>query len=461
MVSEAGGGNERLRGLPGVDRVIDALRGIADDAVIGGAARTVLHDLRAAVLAGDDVPSFDAIVDRVRAAVGSRIAPGLRSVINATGVLIHTNLGRAPLGRRQLDAIAEIAAGYSNLEYDLEEGGRGSRYQHARRSIATLTGAESALVVNNNAAAVLVALAALCRDKEVVISRGELIEIGGEFRIPEVMAISGARLVEVGTTNRTHLDDYEKAITPETAAILKVHPSNYQVVGFTSSVASRDLVELARSRSLRFIHDVGSGLVDGLAGTDWVTGEPVVRSAIEEGADIVAFSGDKLFGGPQAGIIVGRMDAIATIERHPLLRALRVDKMTLAALEATVSAHLAGAIDDIPLWSLALYPDEGLQERAQRMAMSLGTQLGDLVKVEATPLMSVPGGGSLPGATIPSWGILIFGSVGPSDLHERLRRGVPPVVGRIADDRLILDLRTVFPEQDQVIERAVLRALSA
>src|SRR5687767_11887056 len=319
--------SEELRSLPGVDRVIAELHGLAPDPVIATAARSVIDDARARIRDGGTSPTFDEIVATTRTALERGAGRGLVSVINATGVLIHTNLGRAPLGDAQMRAIDQVGRGYTNLELDLGVGKRGGRYEHSRRALTTLTGAESALVVNNNAAAVLLVLTALCAGREVVISRGELVEIGGEFRIPDVMAASGARLVEVGTTNRTHLADYERAITPETAAILKVHPSNFSISGFTSAVDARYLARLARGRGVCFIYDVGSGLI----GYDetWPA-EPTVTGAIDDGADVVTFSGDKLLGGPQAGVIAGRSQLVTRIGRHPLLRALRVDKMTLA-----------------------------------------------------------------------------------------------------------------------------------
>ena len=454
--------SEGLRSLPGVDRVIGALAGIGPEPVIARAARIVIDEARRSVVAGSAAPSFEEIVARTRAEVAA--GRGLRSVVNATGVLIHTNLGRSPLGDAQLSAVARLAAGYSNLEFDLGSGTRGSRYGHARRDLTTLTGAESALVVNNNAAAVLLVLTALCGGREVVISRGELVEIGGEFRIPDVMTASGARLVEVGTTNRTHIGDYERALTPDTAAILKVHPSNYRVVGFTSAVPGRELARLARGRGVCFIHDVGSGLVEAppSARAGWAATEPSIRSALEDGADLVTFSGDKLFGGPQAGVIVGRADLIARLQRHPLMRTLRVDKVTLAALQATVDAYLRGAWKEIPLWAMALADEEELEARAVSLAGALSSAGGvpEGYKVEATRVMSVMGGGSTPGSQIPSWGVTIAdGPVGASEILRRLRSFDPPVIARVADDRVIVDLRTVLSAQDEWLRAALLSAL--
>ena len=400
---------------------------------------------RAEIKRGGEAASLESVVARARALLDERNQGDLQPVINATGVLIHTNLGRVPLGREQVDAISAIAKCYSNLEYDLTAGRRGSRYSHASDLIGALTGAEAALVVNNNAAAVLLTLAALATDREVVISRGELIEIGGEFRMPDVMSMSGTRLVEVGTTNRTHLADYERAITGDTGALLKVHPSNYKVTGFTAEVPLAELVRLARGRGVPLIFDAGSGYVEVPAAALWATGEPLVNEALAMGVDIVTFSGDKLLGGPQAGVIAGRSDLLQRISRHPLLRALRVDKMTLAGLEATLRAHLEGRAEDLPLWSLALTPDDELRARAERIAAQV---MSDDLKVETVPLASVAGGGSLPGEELGSWGVaLTHADRSVDEMQRLLRASSPPVIGRIEDERLLIDLRSVFPEE--------------
>lgn len=445
---------EGFRSLPAVDRVVDALGGSGP--AITGAARRAIDLARERIRAGAHTPSLEEIVESARGLLAQQDRMLLKPVINATGVLLHTNLGRVPLGRRQLDAIIEIASGYSNLEYDLGAGRRGTRYSHARRSIAELTGAESALVVNNNAAAVLVTLAALCAGREVIISRGELIEIGGEFRIPDVMEVSGARLVEVGTTNRTHIGDYEKAITPDTAAVLKVHPSNYRVVGFTASVPGRDLARLTRGRGVFFIHDLGSGLIEAPGEPAWARAEPAVGLALEEGADLVTFSGDKLLGGPQAGVIAGRAELIEKIERHPLMRALRVDKMTLAALQATLEAYLQGEAHELPLWQMALASSEELEARARALAARLDGH-GSL-KAEATASEALTGGGSLPGAAVSSWAVWVtHPEKSPDELARSLRYSGTPVVARVEEDRLIFDLRTVAPNQDHLLVEALLQ----
>ncbi|MGH2750839.1 MAG: L-seryl-tRNA(Sec) selenium transferase [Actinomycetota bacterium] len=443
--------NARLRSLPSVERVLELLERTAPQQLLVAAARRAVELCRSEIKAGGEAPALEEVVARARASLEERRRGDLQGVINATGVLIHTNLGRVPLGDRQLRAIADIAGGYSNLEYDLNAGRRGSRYSHASELIRALTGAEAALVVNNNAAAVLLTLAALCTDREVIISRGELIEIGGEFRMPDVMAMSGTRVVEVGTTNRTHLADYEGAITAATGALLKVHPSNYRVTGFTAEVAVRALARLAKRRGIPFVFDAGSGYVE-VEGAPWVAGEPPVNEALSQGADVVTFSGDKLLGGPQAGVIVGRRELLGRIAKHPLVRALRVDKMTLAGLEATLLAHLEHRVEDLPLWSLALASAEELRARAEEASAALAT---DALEAEAVRTSSVTGGGSLPGEELPSWSVaLAHAELSADQVQDRLRAGTPPVIGRIEDDRLLLDLRSVFPsELDSLIEQ--------
>jgi len=448
--------NARLRSLPSVDRVLSSLEGLAPQVLTSHAARMAVDRARMDIKRGGDAPSLDEVVARARELLDERSQKYLQPVINATGVLIHTNLGRVPLGQRQLDAISEIAGGYSNLEYDLTAGRRGSRYSHASDLVEALTGAEAALVVNNNAAAILLTLAALATDKEVVISRGELIEIGGEFRMPDVMSLSGTRLVEVGTTNRTHLADYERAITANTGALLKVHPSNYRVTGFTAEVPLRELVKLARGRGVPLVFDAGSGYVEVPDAASWAAGEPAIDDALSLGVDIITFSGDKLLGGPQAGIIAGRSDLLQRISKHPLVRALRVDKMTLAGLEATLRAHLERRVEDLPLWSLALTSADELQSRAEAVAERVSS---DVLKVEAIPTVSVAGGGSLPGEELGSWGVaLAHAEKSVDEMQSLLRSSSPPVIGRIEDERLVLDLRSVFPEDvDKLI--AIVKAL--
>ena len=452
--------NLRLRALPAVDKLAASLTSVPlPDA--NAAARRAIDEARVVIRSGSEVPSFDDLVEAARSVLHGKERSRLQRVVNATGVLVHTNLGRVPLGEMQLGAIRDVALGYSNLEYDLHRGTRGSRYSHAIDAIVGVTGAESALVVNNNAAAVLLVLAALCSGREVIISRGELIEIGGGFRIPDVMASAGVELVEVGTTNRTHLADYEKAISPNTAAILKVHPSNYQMVGFTASVEARDIARLSRGRGVCFINDLGSGLIEAPPGAGWADLEPPVALALSDGADLVTFSGDKLLGGPQAGIIAGRRELVEEIARHPLLRALRVDKLTLAALEATLRVHRDGRSDELPLWRMALASSDSIESRARVVARRIGAAAADSIKVDVVRSRSVTGGGSLPGADLPSWAVMIeHPERSTAELERALRYLSTPVIGRIDEDRLLLDLRTVPPDQDEQLADLVVEALT-
>ncbi|MDQ4142308.1 MAG: L-seryl-tRNA(Sec) selenium transferase [Actinomycetota bacterium] len=452
---------DRLRRLPAVDRVVDALTVEAPREVLLSCARRALDESRSNVRGGAEPATLAQLVDSANDYVRLYEQTLLKRVINATGVLIHTNLGRVPLGKEQLEAVRRVASGYSNLEYDLTAGRRGSRLTHADRLLAQASGAEAGIVVNNNAAAILLTLAGVCSRREVVISRGELVEIGGEFRIPDVMDIAGARLVEVGTTNRTHLADYEKAITEHTAAILKVHPSNYKVVGFASSVEARDLARLARGRGISFIHDIGSGLLTAPGEPGWSDGEPTVTGAVAEGADVVSFSGDKLLGGPQAGLLVGRSASIERLRTHPLIRALRVDKMTLAALEVTLEMHLRGRARELPLWSMATATSAELSERSKLLAAALRSRVEGL-SAEAVETTSVPGGGSVPGAEIASFGVSLgHVSRSPSEIERALRTADPPVIARVETERVLLDLRTVAPAEDEILADLVASALGA
>ena len=384
----------------------------------------------------------------------------LRPVINATGVIVHTNLGRAPLAASAARRVAEIAEGYSNLEYDLDEGRRSARDVHAEALLSRLTGAEAALVVNNNAAAVLIMLSALATGREVIISRGELVEIGGGFRIPDVMRQSGALLREVGTTNKTRAADYAAAIGERSALILRVHPSNFRIEGFTERPELEELVTLGRRFKVPVAEDLGSGnLMDCGSGVGgWGSGveEPVVRSSVDTGADVVCFSGDKLLGGPQAGIIVGRRDILGRIRTHRLMRALRVDKMTYAALEATLLEYARGrAHQTVPVASMIALSAAQIEDRARTVAE--GLRASTRVRVEIIDGVSTIGGGSAPGSEIPTR--LLSVSVGterPDALEARLRHSDPPIIGRIEHDRLLLDLRTVLPEQDQALTDALL-----
>ena len=377
-------------------------------------------------------------------------------MINATGVIIHTNLGRAPLSRDARRAMDAVALGYSNLEYDLEAGERGSRYVHAEALLSRLTGAEAGLVVNNNAGAVFLALSALARGREVVISRGQLVEIGGGFRIPDVLRQSGARLVEVGTTNRTHLRDFQEAIGPETALLLRVHSSNFKQIGFTATVPLAEMVALAHAAGVPVLDDLGSGsLLDttryGLAP------EPMVQQSVAAGADLVTFSGDKLLGGPQAGLIVGRADLVAQLRHHPLARALRVDKSTLAALQATLLHYARGEAErEVPVWRMISMPLDALAERAADLAATLR---GRGVPATVVPAHSTVGGGSLPGEVLPTHAVALAPR-SPNAFAAALRAGQPPVIARVVDDQVLLDPRTVTPEADEILVRAVVEAWS-
>jgi L-seryl-tRNA(Ser) seleniumtransferase len=416
----------KLRDLPSVDELARE----SDDPLAVAAARTVLARAREQIRAGSDPGDLAA---RLREELTAARAPRLRRVINATGVIAHTNLGRAPLAGAALERVLEVARGYSNLEYDLAAGARGSRQDHVAGILRRLTGAEAALVVNNNAAAVMLALAALAEGREVLVSRGELIEIGDGFRIPDVLARSGALLVEVGTTNRTRLADYERAVTERTAVLLRVHQSNFRIVGFTEQPRVRDLARLAERRGLALVDDLGSGALVPLGD------EPTAQASVEAGAHVVTFSGDKLLGGPQAGIAVGRADLVERMRRHPLQRALRADKLTLAALEGTLAAYRAGS-RDLPVLRMLEEPPKTVRARAERLAELTGGS------VERTIARS--GGGALPTAEIPSYACVLEVA-----LAEPLRRAEPPVIGIVRDDRLLLDCRTLSDaEIDQVAE---------
>jgi L-seryl-tRNA(Ser) seleniumtransferase len=456
----------QFRLLPSVDELLHSASGQRFVAVYGrpatvSALRSSLDEARAAIRAGQPCPSIDALL----AAAGLRLEQGqrphLRTVINATGVIINTNLGRAPLSREALAAVHAVAGGYSNLEYDLEAGERGSRHSHVAALLRELTGAEDALVVNNNAAAVLLALSTLAAGREVVISRGQLVEIGGGFRVPDVMRQSGCRLVEVGTTNRTRLSDYAAALSGETALLLAVHPSNFQITGFTESTPLSHLAELAHRHGLLLMEDQGSGCL--LACEQFhLAHEPMPQESLAAGADLVCCSGDKLLGGPQAGLLLGRAEVIRRIARHPLMRALRIDKMTLAALEATLRHYQRGeASTHIPIWRMISASEGRLAQRAGVWAERLRERgIGARLKRGE----STVGGGSLPGETLPTTLLALDAAALALPLDEvsyRLRSRPIPVVARIQRDTLLLDPRTVLEEQDQEVVRALLEVLSA
>jgi L-seryl-tRNA(Ser) seleniumtransferase len=452
--------NRLLKSLPSVDEVLKSpevekwLRLHARRFVLQ-AVREHLETLRKEILTGKvKKPDFSAsgIAPGIEALIARLTARSLRPVINATGIVLHTNLGRAPLPDSSLRNIVEVSKGYSNLEYDIEEGRRGKRHSHARRLLREITGAEDATVVNNNAGAVLIALSALAKGKEVIVSRGELVEIGGSFRIPEVMAQSGAILKEVGATNKTHPRDYESAIGPDTALILKVHKSNYRMVGFTDEVAVEQLSALGKRHGIPVMNDLGSGcLVDLRA--HGVGAEPVVREEVLAGADIVTFSGDKLLGGPQAGIIVGKTDIIEKINRNPLARALRIDKMTLAALEAILFEYADPdrAVRNIPTLRMLLEKPESIKARAERLAAGLKKHLKK-ARIEVVEECSEAGGGSLPGVSLLSYAVSIRpAGVGVNAVEEKLRKGTPPVIARIKEDSLLFDARTIGEDEIPVL----------
>lgn len=424
--------------------------------LIRDAARAMLAQARAAIAAGSPPPSLPALAAAVHAELATNFAPSLRPLINATGVVIQTNLGRAPLSAAARAAMQAVGAGYSNLEYDLAAGERGSRHVHLESLLVRLTGAEAALVVNNNAAAVYLALIALAAGREVIVSRGQAVEIGGGFRIPDVLRASGATLVEVGTTNRTYARDYEAAITERTALILRVHASNFRLIGFVHEPELAELAEVAHKHGLPLLNDLGSGtLID--TRQFGLQAEPTVQASVAAGADLVTFSGDKLLGGPQAGIIAGRRDLVGQLRRHPLARALRVDKGTIAGLAATLHSYLRGAaLREIPVWQLISTPVAELQRRAEAMAATL---VAAGLSARAIACESAIGGGSLPGATQPSAGVALVPATGTATaLAARLRAGDPPVVARIVDEQVVCDLRSVFPAEDATLSEALIAA---
>jgi len=452
-----------FRALPSVDKVLadprigDLLTTYDREAVVN-LVRSRLEEARGLIRAGKSGPALDVLVESVRARALALWSPSLRPVINATGVIIHTNLGRAPLSREALDAIASVSRGYSTLEFDLASGQRGSRHAHVEHLLCQLTGAEAALAVNNNASAILLGLSALCKGKEVIVSRGEAVEIGGGFRIPDVLRQSGATLVEVGTTNRTYVADYEAAITENTAALLAVHSSNFRVVGFTHHPTLEELVDLGKRTHIPVLYDIGSGCL--LDTTAWgMAHEPTPQEGVAAGAAAVFFSGDKLLGGPQCGVATGRKDVIDQLKRHPLARAVRIDKLSLAALAATLLHYVKNeAADRIPVWRMISAPAKKLDRRARAWAAALGSA-ARVVDGESTV-----GGGSLPGETLPTRLVALSASNiegGATEVAARLRRNDPPVIARIDEEMLLLDPRTVLPDEDKALLKAVRAALAS
>ncbi len=455
--------SEKLRQIPKVDQILseEAIRPYLErfsKKLVLKSIRRSLDEVRSDLKEGKlQELSREALLGRILENLKHDTRPSLRRVINATGVILHTNLGRAPLCERALDRLLEVGRFYSNLEYDLKEGRRGHRYAHVEELLKELTGAEAAAVVNNNAGAVLLVLNTLAEGKEVIVSRGELVEIGGSFRIPEVMSKSGAILKEVGTTNRTHLYDYERAIGPDTALLLKVHTSNYKILGFTSEVSLEELVSLGRRYNLLVVIDLGSGLLLDLSA--WgLRDEPTVKGALQAGADVVTFSGDKLLGGPQAGIILGRKDLIELIRKNPLSRALRVDKLTLSALEGTLLTYLdeKRAFEEIPHLRMITSSLQELKKRALKFKRLITRMTPPGLKVQIVQERSKIGGGSFPLSELPSWALAIrHDHIEVEKIEKKLRQWNPPIIVRISEGYLLMDMRTLFEEDLPIIAEAL------
>jgi L-seryl-tRNA(Ser) seleniumtransferase len=461
---------ELLRQIPSVDELLQRPRLASlgrriDRSLLLEITRAALADLREQITSEPriSIVSSDAssLEERIASVIERMLSRSLEAVINATGVILHTNLGRAPLTERVVEEFRHTATHYSNLEYNLEAGARGKRDVHTAQMLERLTGAESAIVVNNCAAAVLLVLAALAKGGEVIVSRGELIEIGDGFRIPEIMAESGAVLREVGTTNRTRIADYESAINEKTRLLLRVHPSNFKITGFSEKPAVEELIGLSQRTSLPLIEDLGSGCVVDLSAAG--ISEPLVRQSIEAGISIVMFSGDKLLGGPQAGIIAGKKDLVNRVRRHPLFRALRVDKLTIAALAATLGAYLRAEFDEIPALRMIRMSAAELARRSKDFLQALAAEVpAGEVEMEIVDGASLVGGGSTPTQTLASNVIRIASARhSAAQLEQRLRRAPAgiSVIARVEDDRLVIDLRTVFPEQEPVLIRTLAAAL--
>jgi L-seryl-tRNA(Ser) seleniumtransferase len=451
-----------LRNLPSVDKIlaedrIKAIEGLLSHQLVVDLIRENLATWRASISKSNQAPSLEDIVNNVLNQGQALAQPSLRPLINATGVVLHTNLGRAPLSDDAIFAMRDISAGYNNLEFDLESGERGSRHTHVESLLCRLTGAEAGLVVNNNAAAVLLGLSSLARRKEVIVSRGQAVEIGGGFRIPEVMKQSGAKLIEVGTTNCTYIRDYEQAITPQTSALLRVHSSNFKVVGFTHMVTLEEMVALGNQANIAVLDDLGSGCP--LDTTQFgLEPEPTIQESMAKGVDLAFFSGDKLLGGPQAGIIIGKNILIDKLKKHPLVRAMRVDKTRLAGLSATLIHYLKGeAPIKIPVWRMISLPLSEIDRRAKLWIVNLGD------KVSVINGESVIGGGSLPGATLPTRLVAIGNPNKPNQaqkLARNLRSQTVPIVGRINENVLLLDPRTVDPKDDEIVIQGLKQALN-
>jgi L-seryl-tRNA(Ser) seleniumtransferase len=450
-----------LRCLPSVDKIlsekkIKALEAAFPHHLVVDLIRENLDFYRTTVSTQTQLPSLEELVNNVVNQARALAQPGLKPLINATGVILHTNLGRAPLSDEAISAMKTISAGYNNLEFNLESGDRGSRHNHIEPLLCRLTGAEAALVVNNNASAILLGLSALARRKEVIVSRGQAVEIGGGFRIPEVMRQSGAKLVEVGTTNCTYIRDFEQAITPQTAALLRVHSSNFKVVGFTQMVTLEEMTALAKKAGIPVFDDLGSGCLLDTARFG-LEPEPTIQESIAKGVDLAFFSGDKLLGGPQAGIIIGKKILIDKLKKHPLVRAVRVDKTRLAGLYATLAHYLRDeATLKIPIWQMISLPLSEIERRANNWTASL---TGDIKIIEGE---SVIGGGSLPGATLPTR-LLAMGNPNKPNQAQKLALSLRlqpiPIIGRVNEGVLLLDPRTVFPGDDEIVIQGLKKAL--
>lgn len=454
------GNKELLRRLPKIDELLkkDLVIEKAKDTsrvLVIESLRETIDKFRSDILSGtiSDFTEED-ILNYFSCLVGEKSLPKLRKVINATGVIIHTNLGRSLLSKEAVENVVKVAENYNNLEYNLENGARGSRYEHVEELISKVTGAEAAMVVNNNAAAVMLVLSTLCDGKEAIVSRGQLVEIGGSFRVPDVMKFSGAKLVEVGTTNRTHLYDYENNITENTGILLKVHTSNFKIMGFTEEVSIEQLVELGRSKNIPVIEDIGSGVLIDFSKYGFIY-EPTVQESIRKGIDVVTFSGDKMLGGPQAGIIAGKKEYIDKIKKNQLTRALRIDKMTLAALEGTLKYYLdeEAAVKNLPTLYMILSPKEEHKKRAQRLKYRLQRSIEGLdIKLDMD--YSMVGGGSMPTEKINTYVLKIKSSTKSIEQMERgLRSNITPIIVRIYNNEIIMDIRTILDKDfDTIVE---------
>ena len=454
--------SDMLRSIPKVDDLLNdpALSQICGESshfVITDSIRKVLNELREGILSDEisRVWNDEEILERIKSDIKKASLRNLRKVINGTGIILHTNLGRAKLGQKAIEAVVEAAGNYSTLEYDVESGSRGSRYDHVNELIEKRTGAESCLVVNNNAAAVLLILSTMTKGKEVVISRGELVEIGGSFRVPDIMEQSGSVLVEVGTTNKTHISDYERAIRPEiTGALLKVHTSNFRIMGFTQEVSLEEMVELGHLHGVPVIHDLGSGSMVDLEQYG-IKDEPSVAQSMSAGADVVSFSGDKLFGGPQAGIIIGRKVYIDAMKKNPLTRAFRIDKMTLAALEATLRLYLdpMEAETQIPTISMLAKTSDDLREKAEQLCKKIREKVDpSYCHLQVVEEVGQVGGGSVPTQLLDTWAVAISSENTPATFIElKMRENDIPIIGRISKDRYLLDVRTIEEKDFEIV----------